>query len=261
MESTSARPKPTPRARYRIAPRQFLVLVAALCSGIPPGPDGTVNAASDPSTIFKTKCISCHTFGRGDRVGPDLKGVTMRHSRPWLVKWIRSSETQIRGGDREAVALFRRYGQQRMPDHDLADADILALLDYLDAGGPSTDVQLRRAADATQPDVELGRKLFFGEAGLRSGDGACVFCHRVSGTMLGGSLGPDLTGVFVRFEDRALDDRLKRRCVTRPVSPDGSRVADAESLALRAFLRSVGSAASTDRAHQSTARTKAPSSP
>ena len=56
-----------------------------------------VNAAADsePSAIFAKKCASCHTFGKGDLVGPDLKGVNERHPRAWLLAWIRSSENVI----------------------------------------------------------------------------------------------------------------------------------------------------------------------
>src|SRR5262245_19774725 len=79
--------------------------------------------AAEPATVFKTKCSSCHTFGKGDLVGPDLKGATDRHPRSWLIAWIRSSESVIRRGDRAGLALFRQYRQQRMPDHELSDAD------------------------------------------------------------------------------------------------------------------------------------------
>jgi mono/diheme cytochrome c family protein len=216
--------------------------VIAISTLIQFGSPGTALAAPEPSTLFKTKCGSCHTFGKGDLIGPDLKGVTQRHSRPWLIAWIRSSETQIRRGDAVGEALFRKYRQQRMPDHDLSDAQIAALLDYLHAGGPAADEQqhLRLAVDATPQDSQLGRKLFFGEERLVGGAVACVFCHTVSKqTRLGGSLAPDLTGAYPRFLDWALDQRLRRPCVHGTAAPDAARVAEAESLALRAFFRSV----------------------
>jgi mono/diheme cytochrome c family protein len=204
--------------------------------------DAALAAAPEPSTLFKTKCSSCHTFGKGDHVGPDLKGVTQRHSREWLIAWIRSSETQIRRGDPAAEALFRKYRQQRMPDHDLSDAQIAALLDYLHAGGPAADEQqqLRLAVDATPQDVQLGSKLFFGSARLAGGAVACVFCHKLSKqTLLGGSLARDLTDAYTRYLDWALDQKLKRPCLSGATDPNIARVVEAESLALRAFLRSL----------------------
>src|SRR5689334_5585847 len=88
--------------------KRELIAVIAVTILIQCGSIQTALAASEPSTLFKTKCSSCHTFGKGDRVGPDLKGVTERHSREWLIPWIRSSETLIRRGDRAAIALFKK---------------------------------------------------------------------------------------------------------------------------------------------------------
>src|SRR5262245_25987183 len=206
------------------------------------GSISAVHAAPEVSALFKTKCSSCHTFGKGDRVGPDLKGVTVRHSCEWLIPWIRSSETLIRRGDPVATALFRKYRQQRMPEHDLSDAQIGALLDYFEAGGPALDErqQMRPATAATAQEVQRGRELFFGNARLTSGAVACVFCHKLSNeTLLSGTLAPDLSEAFPRYFDWALDQKLKRRCVTDASETDGARVAEEESLALRAFLRSV----------------------
>src|SRR5215510_10303470 len=137
--------------------RAIAITILIQCGSI-----GTAIAATEPSTLFKTKCSSCHTFGKGDRVGPDLKGVTERHPREWLIPWIRSSETLIRRGDKIATALFNKYRQQRMPEHDLSDTQIGALLDYFQAGGPAAEAQqqMRLAAAATAQEVQHGRELF-----------------------------------------------------------------------------------------------------
>jgi cytochrome c2 len=217
--------------------RAIAITILILCGSI-----GSAVAATEPSTLFKTKCSSCHTFGKGDRIGPDLKGVTERHSREWLIPWIRSSETLIRRGDPTAIALFRKYRQQRMPEHDLSDAQIGALLDYFQAGGPALDErqQMRPATVATAQEVQRGRELFFGNRRLTSGAVACVFCHKLSNeTLLGGTLAPDLSDAFTRYFDWALDQKLKRRCINGTSDDAIARVAEEESLALRAFLRSV----------------------
>jgi cytochrome c2 len=199
-----------------------------------------VNAAA---ALFKTKCTGCHTFGKGIRVGPDLKNVTDRRARPWLIAWIRSSTKLIQAGDATAVALFEAFKRIPMPDHDLSDTQILALLDFLAADGPETEEQhgVRDAMTASAADVDWGRRLFYGESRLKSGDLACVACHTVSHqTMLGGHLADDLTTAYVRYRDRALDRLLKQPCVSRAPALGIARAADRESLALRAFLRSVG---------------------
>jgi hypothetical protein len=107
-----------------------------LCLVLLAGAAFDVRAEPDPGGIFTRKCSSCHTYGKGDLVGPDLKGVTDRHSRQWLTTWISSSENAIASGDPAAAALFRKYKQQRMPEQKFSPSELAALLDYLAAGDP-----------------------------------------------------------------------------------------------------------------------------
>ncbi len=200
-------------------------------------------SASESFVLFKTKCASCHTFGKGIRVGPDLQGVTTRHTRDWLVKWIRSPETLVRANDPVAVKLFRQFKGQRMPDHELSDPQIHALLDYLAADGPLLDQQkrIREARTATAGEIALGRRLFYGEVRLASGALACAACHSVQERgALGGSLAGDLTYIHTRFQDKALDRHLKQPCFPRAPALSAERAGERESLALRGFLRAVG---------------------
>jgi mono/diheme cytochrome c family protein len=195
--------------------------------------------------VFATKCKSCHTYGQGDLVGPDLKGVTARHSRGWLVSWIRSSERMIRQGDVTAVSLFRRYRQQRMPDHQLTDVQIGALLDFLAAGGPEAESRraARPASMAGVKEVTLGRDLFFGRRRISGGSAACSSCHalRDQKGSAGGSLGPDLTKVYSTYQDKGLSQFLERDCLVRLPARDRALTSD-ESFAIRAYLRSADGA-------------------
>ena len=59
--------------------------------------------------IFRKRCMACHTFGKGIKVGPDLKGVTDRRQREWLLNFIRSSSNVIQSGDRVATRLFVEF--------------------------------------------------------------------------------------------------------------------------------------------------------
>jgi mono/diheme cytochrome c family protein len=198
-------------------------------------------AETDPATTFARKCSSCHTFGRGVLVGPDLKGATDRHSRPWLTAWISSSETLIRSGDPAAAALFTRFKSQRMPDQSLASGDLSALIDYLAAGGPEADARKknRRADTATAQEIEMGRSLFTGGRPLANGGASCFSCHRVGELAgAGGSLGPDLSTAYARYQDRGLAALLARGCFPR-ARPTLVRaiLTDQEAFALKAFLR------------------------
>lgn len=198
-------------------------------------------AAGDPSSTFARKCSSCHTFGHGVLVGPDLKGATDRHNRAWLTAWVTSSESLIASGDPAATELFARFKSQRMPDQGLTPAEIGALLDYLAAAGPEADARRRsRHADsATAAEIDMGRALFVGDRATASGGAPCFSCHRLRPAIAaGGTLGPDLSGVYARYQDRALAMLLMRGCFPRRhASMQPTVLTDDESFALRAFLR------------------------
>src|SRR5689334_7387704 len=90
--------------------------------------------AIDAKKVFNSRCTACHTFGKGVKVGPDLKGVTARRQRPWLQQFIRGSSKVIASGDPTATELFRTYKKQRMPDWtDLSPQDVSVILDWLAA--------------------------------------------------------------------------------------------------------------------------------
>jgi cytochrome c2 len=193
------------------------------------------------AAVFRARCTSCHTFGNGDKVGPDLKGVTARRTRSWLIDWIRSSAAMIESADPTALALFKQYRAQRMPDFDLPLEDVAALIDYLACGGPAADAtdQVRDAATATPAELRLGEELFLGGIALASGRTACIACHTVARRgALGGTLGPDLTHAYAKYRDRGLYQYLLRPCLPRaPLANGRPALTSAESLALRAFLR------------------------
>lgn len=88
-------------------------------------------AQNEGETLFKSICSACHTIGKEDLVGPDLKGTTKKHTTEWLVKFIRSSQTVINDGDHYAVALFNKYNQIIMPDQSLSDKEIKSIIAYI----------------------------------------------------------------------------------------------------------------------------------
>ena len=198
------------------------------------------SAATDPATTFIRKCSSCHAVGQGVLVGPDLKGATDRHTRKWLTAWISSSESLIRSGDPAAIGLFKKFKQQRMPDQSLSPGELSALLDYLAAGGPEIDARNkdRRADTATPAEIEMGRMLFMGQRAFASGGASCVSCHRVHQTAgAGGTLGPDLSRAYARFQDKRLSSLLTHGCFPRvPYTSANAALTEQESFALKAFL-------------------------
>jgi protein SCO1 len=83
--------------------------------------------------LFQSRCAACHTLGQGDRVGPDLQGVTARRDRTWLRRFIATPDQLLAEGDPLATALFTQYQKVQMPNLRLGEADVVALLAYLEA--------------------------------------------------------------------------------------------------------------------------------
>lgn len=198
---------------------------------------------SEAAGLFARRCSGCHTYGKGVRVGPDLKGVTDRHPKSWLMPFIRSSQTVIRQGDPVAVALFRQFKQQRMPDHDLSPQQIEHILEYFASDGPEKQPDDERlASTATLADIELGRQLFYGDKNITSGGQACSSCHRIRHErwVQGGTLGPDLTTVYTRYQDGALTILLRTPCIERMSGMSrGALLTPRESFVLKSYLRQV----------------------
>ena len=206
----------------------------------PSAPEGAVEA----KRIFSQRCEACHSYGKGPKVGPDLKGVTARRERNWLLGFIRSSQTVIKGGDPVARQLFAQFNEQRMPDWtDLSDRQIASILDWFAANGPQQkEANEREAALATREEIAMGRNLFIGQIRLANGGLACINCHvlragsGVATIPLGGTLGPDLTASFFRYQERAMTLFLKRSCFPR-VPEQGTYLQPQESFTLKALMR------------------------
>ncbi len=194
---------------------------------------------TEPANTFKKICSACHTFGKGIKVGPDLKGVTERRQRSWLLKFVRSSQTVIQSGDPTAVSLFAQFKQQKMPDRsDLTEQQISAIMDYLAANGPDIKPPDERLADtATPAEIETGRKLFYGQTPLAYGGQSCSSCHGIGGSgFKGGTLGPNLTSTFIKYQDKAMTDFLRHPCFLRVPETVGNYLKPEESFALKAYL-------------------------
>jgi len=93
--------------------------------------------AEQGRALFEQLCVSCHSVGGGDRVGPDLSGVTRRRDEAWLKRMIREPDRLIAEGDPVVTALVERYNRVIMPRLGLDEAKasaIIAHLQALDAG-------------------------------------------------------------------------------------------------------------------------------
>ena len=191
-------------ARYPRAICIPLVVLACLIGSLiraeaaPAGQGGT-----DGETIFQTKCIACHTIGKGKLVGPDLKDVTARRNAQWLKSFIADPNKLFAADDPTAQQLLSGSNNVKMPALGLSAADVDALVAFLASAGSAAGGATAPAgqAVAVAGDPAPGQRAFTGEMGLGNGGPACIACHAVSGigSLGGGALGPDLTHVAQRY--------------------------------------------------------------
>jgi protein SCO1/2 len=107
---------------------------------------GLAMSSQPGQALFKKVCAPCHTIGVGDRVGPDLRGVTARRDPVWLSAFIRNPSQMRARQDPVALALAAEYPAVRMPAVGLAPNDAADLISYL-------ATETSRLSDADVPAI------------------------------------------------------------------------------------------------------------
>ncbi len=194
--------------RHRASPGDHLKLWVAPALFLASVMSSTV-FAQEPATDFRTSCMSCHTIGGGQLTGPDLKSVTDRKDRAWLTKFIQDPKSVIDAGDPYAADLVKAARGVVMPAlPGMTKARAEALLALIETESKLEKSQFAGVQISERPftpdDIEKGRSIFMGAVPLRNGGPACMSCHAVQGIPLfgGGTLAPDLTTVFERYQGR-----------------------------------------------------------
>lgn len=163
-----------------------------------------------PSMLFEKRCYSCHNIGGGDKKGPDLKGVPSQQSAAWLREFIKSPATMSRNGDPTAAQLFKKFAPEVMPDQELTSEQIDSLVEFIDDLSRKNQPFIPAGAKLSRPvvptDIPAGMDIFTGRTSLAAGGTACISCHHLKGVGVfgGGTLGPDLTVVSVKYRDPEL---------------------------------------------------------
>jgi cytochrome oxidase Cu insertion factor (SCO1/SenC/PrrC family)/mono/diheme cytochrome c family protein len=81
--------------------------------------------------LFRRACASCHTIGKGDVIGPDLRGANERRTHDWLVSFITRPDLAIQNKDPIAMELKERYNNVNMPFLGVTAEDAKDLIDYI----------------------------------------------------------------------------------------------------------------------------------
>lgn len=81
--------------------------------------------------IFASHCAACHTVGGGDKIGPDLLGITQARPHAWLTRFIETPDQVLAEKDPIATALFKKYKKVVMPNLRLGDQAAQDVIDFL----------------------------------------------------------------------------------------------------------------------------------
>jgi len=169
-------------------------------------------AAQDPAAFYEENCAPCHSIGAGRQAGPDLKGVTSRRDRDWLIRFLLDPASFE--SDPEVMRMITEADGLLMPPTDgMTRALAEALLNVIEqrsaeAGAPTASPSGEPApspddAPFTPADVERGRALFTGASRLSASGPACVSCHDAALPATGGGrLGPNLATAHERLGGR-----------------------------------------------------------
>ncbi|HJN54536.1 MAG TPA: c-type cytochrome, partial [Flavobacteriaceae bacterium] len=158
--------------------------------------------------IFKQNCAACHKLGKRF-IGPDLIGVNQKRSEDWLLSFIKSSQTMIKSGDADAVAIYEEFNQVMMTDlAHLSDDDIKTILSYIEQQSSSMNsteepVEIVEVVPTiySAEDIQKGQNLFSGKTRFSNGGASCISCHNVTNDELisGGLMAKDLTNAYARM--------------------------------------------------------------
>ncbi len=127
----------------------------------------TITWAQDSPEFFRQNCMNCHTIGGGRLTGPDLKNVSQRKDREWLIGFMMNPKSSIDGGDPYALKIFEDSRKVPMPVlPGMTRERCENLLDLIDAESQLEESQFKGLQISDEPftdaDRDRGRKLFLG---------------------------------------------------------------------------------------------------
>lgn len=217
----------------------FLLLAGWLITVSP------ASAQESGKQLFEDECSLCHKIGGGRGRGPDLAGITDKMPEEWLLRYIKSSDAMINSGDARAKANRESY-KREMPDTELPDADIKAILGHIraasgsGAAGTTAAAQPAAAPPPSADEIRLGQQLFEGSVRFEKGGPACNACHDINHPAVtgGGVLAKDLTQSHSQMDRKALDATLaKAPFPVMRVAYEGKPISGGEMKALAGFMQ------------------------
>lgn len=213
--------------------------------------------AQNGEAIFKQNCSMCHSVGTNRLVGPGLQGITTKRSEAWLLKFIKSSQGLIKSGDADAKAIFEEFGKVTMPDQNLPEGDVKAILAYITSKSPAEVTSTAPASetlteqtpqapekstdDASKEDINAGLNLFTGKTRFINKGAACTSCHHADfDGVIGGTLAKELTTAHGNMGDAGIKGILSSPPFPAMASTyKNNTLTEEEIYQLTAFLNNV----------------------
>lgn len=172
--------------------------------------------------FFKSKCVSCHAFGKV-LVGPDLK----------LAKAKPNSDLNLAFDRMQAMVGPISVDQRN---------ELLALIHSENPDAILNPPVQEGQVEKLPGNPQTGESLYYGETALKNGGMSCVSCHssfRNSGPG-GGKLGLPLTGAFSKFGGSGLTSAIKNAAFPTMREPyRNHEITQTEAEHLAAYLQSV----------------------
>src|SRR5512138_3885576 len=127
--------------------------------------------AQEAADFFTQNCMSCHTIGGGRLTGPDIKNITQRKDRDWLIDFLQSPQAAIDKGDAYALKLQQEARGVVMPIISGMTKDrARALLAMIDGESQLAKSQFAGMQISNRPftayDIQQGRAIFLGDRRL-----------------------------------------------------------------------------------------------
>ncbi len=144
--------------------------------------------------FYASRCTGCHTIGRGALTGPDLTTA---------IAWPEADLEKAILRMQEKAGAFTKD-------------ELSGLIALLKDAAVKARVAAEQARIAQQfalklapADAAIGERLFFGREPFSNSGMACIACHE-QGELGGGTLGPNLSGIYARMGEAGLLSALEK---------------------------------------------------
>ena len=109
-----------------------LALGASRAQAQAPMSEDSTNVKRGDELFVSKGCNTCHNISHtGKMSGPDLGGIVQNRDREWLRQFLKNTD-QMLATDPLAIAMLKKWKNVKMPQVQLSDSEVEALINYLE---------------------------------------------------------------------------------------------------------------------------------